>query len=90
MAKVEPTRRTEIRGRIAYDEELQRFRILEDEMSQGAPEEYYGRYFYFKEVGAHDNICQLHACINFAFDNKTVYLPHYIPHSQTVMILESL
>lgn len=48
--QMEPTRRTEIRGRIAYDAELQRIRILENEESPTEPSEYYGRYFYFKEV----------------------------------------
>lgn len=49
---MEPTRRTEIRGKIAYDAELQRFRILEDEESPVEPSEYYGRYFFFKEVAS--------------------------------------
>ena len=49
-SKVEPTRKTEIRGRFAYDAEEMRFRILEDEKSPVAPEEFYGRYYYFKQV----------------------------------------
>lgn len=47
---MEPTRRTEIRGRVAYDVGNQRIRILENEESPVEPSEYYGRYFYFKEV----------------------------------------
>ena len=47
---MEPTRRTEIRGRIAYDAVLQRIRILENEESPAEPSEFYGHYFYFKEV----------------------------------------
>ena len=49
---MEPTRRTEIRGRIAYDAALQRIRILENEESPAEPSEFYGRYFYFKEVAS--------------------------------------
>jgi hypothetical protein len=47
---MEPTRRTEIRGRLAYDAVLQRIRILENEESPAEPSEFYGHYFYFKEV----------------------------------------
>lgn len=48
--QMDPTRRTEIHGRIAYDAELQHIRVLEDIESPAEPSEFYGRYHYFKEV----------------------------------------
>lgn len=51
---------------MAYDAELERYRILEDEMSPVEPEDYYGVYFYFKEVAismsAHTTMKVYHAC----------------------------
>ena len=43
--------RTEIRGRIAYDEANERFRILQQNEFRNPNSDYFfGRYYFFKEV----------------------------------------
>lgn len=57
---------TQIRGRIAYDEFNERFRILEQHEFRNTESDYFfGRYYFYKEVGCfHPTVKTLMTCSN--------------------------
>lgn len=59
--------RTEIRGRIAYDEANERFRFLQQyEFRNPSSDYFFGRYFFYKEVKKYYRTDSTHANINIS------------------------